>query len=109
SGTSPCPVDRRPRRARPRAAGEVSDRRMNGGAQPMVEPGSPPFPAFDPQRFMGMMSRFFQGPEQAMRVYRVLMGLEGGWRERGVDFMAQLARGVGVDAAPLFETVLRCG
>jgi len=75
----------------------------------MVEPGSPPFPAFDPQRFMGMMSRFFQGPEQAMRVYRELLGLEGGSRERGVDFMAQLARGVGVDAAPLFETVLRWG
>jgi len=56
-----------------------------------------------------MMSRFFQGPEQAMRVYRELLGLEGGSREKSVDFMAQLARGSGFDATPLFEVVLRWG
>src|SRR4029453_16122040 len=29
----------------------------------------PPFPGFDVQRFIGTMSRFLSGPEQAMRVY----------------------------------------
>ncbi len=67
----------------------------------------PGFPQFDPQGFISMMTRAFQGPEQATRVYRELMGLEGGSRERAVDFMAQLARGAGMDAAPMFEGVLR--
>jgi len=60
-------------------------------------------------QFVGTMSRFLQGPEQAMRVYRELLGLEGGSREKSVDFMAQLARGYGLDATPLFEGVLRFG
>lgn len=72
-------------------------------------PGPPSFPLFDMSQFIGMMSRFFQGPEQAMRVYRELLGLEGASRERSVDFLAQLARGYGMDATPLFETVLRFG
>jgi hypothetical protein len=72
------------------------------------EPGSP-FPPFDMNQFVGTMSRFLQGPEQAMRVYRELLGLEGGSREKSVDFMAQLARGYGLDATPLFEGVLRFG
>src|SRR5262245_36217096 len=50
-----------------------------------------------------------QGPEEAVRVYREVLGLEGGSRERGVDFMAQMARGYGLDASPLFEGVLRFG
>lgn len=49
------------------------------------------------------------GPEEAIRVYRELLGLEGGSRERAVDFMAQTARGAGLDATPLFEGVLRLG
>jgi hypothetical protein len=65
------------------------------------------FPGFDPQRFVSMMSRLTQGPEQAMRVYRELLGLEGNSRERATDFMAQMARGYGMDATPLFEGVLR--
>ena len=65
------------------------------------------FPGFDPQRWVSLMSRAFQGPEQAMRVYRELLGLEGNSRERAVDFMAQMAQGYGVDATPLFEGVLR--
>jgi hypothetical protein len=65
------------------------------------------FPGFDPQRWVSLMARAFQGPEQAMRVYRELLGLEGDSRERAVDFMAQLAQGYGVDATPLFEGVLR--
>jgi hypothetical protein len=72
------------------------------------EPASP-FPAFDMNQFVGTMSRLLQGPEQAMRVYRELLGLEGGSREKSVDFMAQLARGYGLDATPLFEGVLRFG
>ena len=72
------------------------------------EPASPFLP-FDMNQFVGMMSRFLQGPEQAMRVYRELLGLEGGSREKSVDFMAQLARGYGLDATPLFEGVLRFG
>src|SRR5262245_3096449 len=56
-----------------------------------------------------MTSRFLQGPEQAMRVYRELLGLESGSREKSVDFMADLARGYGLDATPLFEGVLRFG
>ena len=72
------------------------------------EPASP-FPPFDMNQFVGTMSRFLQGPEQAMRVYRELLGLEGGSRENSVDFMAQLARGYGLDATPLFEGVLRFG
>ena len=74
-----------------------------------VEPTPPSFPGFDPQRWVSLMSRAFQGPEQALRVYRELLGLEGGSRERAVDFMAQMARGYGVDATPLFEGVLRFG
>lgn len=65
------------------------------------------FPGFDPGRFVSAMGRAMQGPEQAMRAYRELLGLEGDSRERAVDFMAQMARGYGVDAAPLFEGVLR--
>ena len=65
------------------------------------------FPGFDPQRWVSAMARAMQGPEQAMRVYREMLGLEGGSRERAVDFMAQMARGAGVDATPLFEGVLR--
>ena len=72
------------------------------------EPASP-FPPFDMNQFVGTMSRFLQGPEQAMRVYRELLGLEGGSREKSVDFMAQLARGYGLDATSLFEGVLRFG
>ena len=72
------------------------------------EPASP-FPPFDMNQFVGTMSRFLQGPEQAMRVYRELLGLEGGSREKSVDFMAQLARGYGLDATPLFEGMLRFG
>ena len=72
------------------------------------DPGPPPpFPGFDVQRFIGTMSRFLSGPEQAMRVYREMLGLESDNRERAVDFMGQLARGAGLDATPLFETVLR--
>jgi len=73
------------------------------------EPGPPSFPLFDLNQFVNMTTRFFQGPEQAMRVYRELLGLEGGSRERSVDFMAQLARGYRLDATPLFEGVLRFG
>lgn len=73
-----------------------------------MAPDSPP-PLFDVNHFAGMMSRFFQGPEQAMRAYRELLGLEGGSREKSVDFVAQLARGYGVDATPLFEGLLRFG
>lgn len=71
------------------------------------DPMPPFFQMFDPTRFVTMMSRAMQGPEQATRVYRELLGLEGGSRERAVDFMAQLARGYGMDAVPLFEGVLR--
>jgi hypothetical protein len=63
--------------------------------------------ALDPQRFVSLVSRSLQGPEEAMRVYREMLGLEGGSRERAVDFMAQLAQGYGLDASPLFESVLR--
>src|SRR5215470_18882065 len=77
---------------------------------PLMAPGpGPPFPLFDVNQFVGLMSRFFAGPEQAMRVYRELLGLEAGAREKSVDFMAQLARGYGMDATPLFEGVLRFG
>jgi len=69
----------------------------------------PPFPGFDLQRFMGMWSRFFQGPEQAMRAYRELLGLENDSRERSVEFLAQAARTAGVSATPLFEILLRWG
>jgi hypothetical protein len=69
--------------------------------------GSSLFPGFDPQRFVAMMSRITQGPEQALRVYRELLGLEGDSRERAADFMAQMARAYGIDATPLFEGVLR--
>jgi len=73
------------------------------------ESGPPAFPLFDVNQFVSMMSRFFQGPEQALRVYRELLGLESGSRERSVDFMAQLARGYGLDATLPFEGVLRFG
>ena len=42
-----------------------------------------------------------------MRVYREVLGLEGGSRERAVDFLAQMARNYDVDATVLFEGVLR--
>lgn len=73
---------------------------------------SPPplFPGFNmAQQFTNQMARLFQGPEEAMRVYRELWGLEGGSRERAVDFMAQIARGSNLDMTPLFEGVLRFG
>jgi hypothetical protein len=63
----------------------------------------------DLARFLSQMSRAFQSPEQALRVSRELLGLEGSSRERTVDFMAQLARGYGLDAGLLFEGVLRFG
>jgi hypothetical protein len=56
---------------------------------------------------MALLARSLQGPEEAVRVYRELLGLEGGSRERVVDSMAQMARGSGVDAAPMFEWMLR--
>src|SRR5262245_47208960 len=67
----------------------------------------PPFSPFDATPWLAMMSRVLQGPEQALRVYRELLGLESGSRERAVDLMAQMAQGVGVDATPFFEGVLR--
>lgn len=73
------------------------------------ERGGAPFPVFDPTQWLGMMSRALQGPEQALRVYRELVGLESGSRERSVDFVAQIARGHGIDASVLFEAVLRWG
>ena len=51
-------------------------RRSNSGnssekyPESMFEPASP-FPPFDMNQFVGMMSRFLQGPEQAMRVYQL--------------------------------------
>jgi len=96
-------------------AGEPAAERVDSRADwlilaPMVpEPVPPPFAGFDVAGFIGMMSRFFQGPEQAMRVYRELLGLEGESRERSVDFMAQLARSTALDATPFFEAVLRWG
>lgn len=72
-----------------------------------AESGNPWMAAFDPQRFLTLVSRSMQGPEEAIRVYREMLGLEGGSRERAVDFMAQAARGYGLDASPLFEGVLR--
>jgi hypothetical protein len=74
-----------------------------------AESNPPPFSAADLQHFFGQMSRALQGPEQAMRVWRELLGLEGSSRERAVDFMAQLARGYGLDVTLLFEGVLRFG
>lgn len=79
------------------------------GGDVTADSGSSPLGAFDPQRWVSLMSRALQGPEQALRVYRELLGLEGGSRERAVDFMAQMARGYGMDATPLFEGVLRFG
>lgn len=73
------------------------------------ESGNPWMAAFDPQRFFSLVSRSMQGPEEATKVYREMLGLEGGSRERAVDFMAQMARGYGMDATPLFEGVLRFG
>ena len=73
------------------------------------QPENPWLAAFDPQRFFSLTSRAMQGPEEAMRVWREVLGLEGGSRERAVDFMAQAARSYGMDASPLFEGVLRFG
>src|SRR5688572_7621186 len=69
--------------------------------------GPPWLAGFDPQRSMALLTRALQGPEEALRVYREMLGLEGGSRERAVDYMAQTARGAGIDAAPMFEWVLR--
>src|SRR5262245_18585420 len=80
-----------------------------GGMPPEPRGGGAPFPGFDPTQWLGMMSRALQGPEQALRVYRELLGLEGDSRERSVVFVAQLARGYGVDATLLIEAVLRSG
>jgi hypothetical protein len=44
-----------------------------------------------------------------MRVYREVLGLEGGSRERSVEFLAQMARRSGLSAAPFFESLLRWG
>lgn len=74
-----------------------------------TDPPLPWLPGFDPQRFVSLFTRSLQGPEQAVKVYRELLGLEGESRERAVDFMAQTARGYGMDATPLFEGVLRFG
>jgi hypothetical protein len=76
-----------------------------------MTPESPPpsFPGFDPQRFLSLMSRALRGPEQAMHAYREMLGLESASRERAVDFVAGLARGYGVDATVLFESILRFG
>jgi hypothetical protein len=76
----------------------------------MAKPDPPRvIPGFDLHRFIETMSRFFQGPEQAMRAYRELLGLEGASREKSVDFLAQMARSAGLYATPFFETVLRWG
>jgi hypothetical protein len=69
----------------------------------------PPFPGFDLNHWLALMSRMAQGPEQALRVYRELLGLESASRERAVDFMAQMSRSFGVDATLFFETILRFG
>lgn len=74
-----------------------------------VSTSPPPFPGFDLNHWLTLMSRLTQGPEQALRLYRELLGLESGSRERAVDFMAQMAQTFGVDAAPFFESVLRFG
>lgn len=68
-----------------------------------------PFPGFDVNQWLAVMSRMARGPEQALQVYRELLGLETGSRERAVDFMAQMAEGFGMDATPFFEAVLRMG
>jgi hypothetical protein len=73
------------------------------------ETNNPWMAALDPQRFLSLVSRSMQGPEEAMRVYREMLGLERGSRERAVDFMAQAAQSYGLDATPLFEGVLRFG
>jgi hypothetical protein len=65
-------------------------------------------PGFDPQRFVTLMSRALRGPEQAMQVYRELLGLEDS-TERAAGFVAQLAQRQGLDPTPLFEGVLRFG
>jgi hypothetical protein len=70
---------------------------------------TPPLPGFDLTQWITLMSRVTRGPEQALQVYRELLGLESGSRERAVDFMAQMARGFGVDATPFFESILRFG
>ena len=78
-----------------------------GGILVTSNPSFPMFPGFDPQRFFSLVSRSLQGPEEAMRVYREVLGLEGGSRERAVDFLAQMERNYDVDATVLFEGVLR--
>ncbi len=64
-------------------------------------------PSFDPRPWVSLMARTLQGPEQAFRAYRELLGLEGSSRERAVDFMAQMARSYGLDMTPWFEAILR--
>ncbi|MGD9890380.1 MAG: hypothetical protein AB7R89_07500 [Dehalococcoidia bacterium] len=73
------------------------------------ESANPWVTAFDPQRMLALVSRSMQGPEEAVHVYRELLGLEGGSRERAVDFMAQATQAYGVNAAPFFEGLLRFG
>ena len=51
----------------------------------MAPEQGPPFPLFDVNQFVGLMSRFFPGPEQAMRVYRELLGMEAGANSRLTD------------------------
>jgi hypothetical protein len=66
-------------------------------------------PGFEPQRLLSLISRVLRGPEEAMHVYRELLGLESGSRERAVEFVAQMAQRQGLDATPLFEGILRFG
>jgi hypothetical protein len=72
-------------------------------------PAFPGFPGFDPQRFVSLMARALRGPEQAMHVYRELLGLEANSRERAIEFVADLAQRQGLNATPLFEGILRFG
>src|SRR5262245_32804131 len=64
---------------------------------------------FDPTQFVNLLSCFARGPEEALRAYRELLGLESTSRERSVEFLAQLARAYGWDAALPFEAMLRFG
>src|ERR687889_2474 len=63
----------------------VVDNGPSWGCRVTSQSGNPWMAAFDPQRFLSLVSRSMQGPEEAMRVYREMLGLEGGSRERAVD------------------------
>lgn len=60
-------------------------------------------------QFVGLLSRFVRGPEEALRASRELLGLESMSRERSVELMGQLARAYGWDATLPFEAMLRFG